>query len=70
MSSALSEVDAQSSTRAADPAQVAAITDLHVTFRRNGRDVHALRGVSLDIASGESLKLPALKLTVMPRFAS
>jgi peptide/nickel transport system ATP-binding protein len=57
MSSAVSEVDAQSSSPAADAALVAAITDLHVTFRRNGRDVHALRGVSLDIAPGEILGL-------------
>src|SRR6476660_3869451 len=42
---------------APDAAPVAAITDLHVTFRRNGRDVHALRGVSLDIAPGEVLGL-------------
>ena len=54
MSSAVSAVDAEAS---ADVAQVAAITDLHVTFRRNGRDVHALRGVSLDIAPGEILGL-------------
>jgi peptide/nickel transport system ATP-binding protein len=57
MGSAVSEVDAQSSSPAADAALVAAITDLHVTFRRNGRDVHALRGVSLDIAPGEILGL-------------
>ena len=57
MSSAVSEVDAQSSNPAADAAPVAAITDLHVTFRRNGHDVHALRGVSLDIAPGEILGL-------------
>jgi peptide/nickel transport system ATP-binding protein len=56
MSSAVSEVDAQSSP-AADAAQVATIADLHVTFRRNGRDVHALRGVSLEIAPGEILGL-------------
>src|SRR3954470_18170185 len=54
MSSAVSEVGAQAS---ADVAQVAAITDLQVTFRRNGKDVHALRGVSLDIAPGEILGL-------------
>jgi peptide/nickel transport system ATP-binding protein len=54
MSSAVSEVDAEAS---ADVARVAAITDLHVTFRRNGKDVHALRGVSLDIAPGEILGL-------------
>jgi peptide/nickel transport system ATP-binding protein len=57
MSSALSEVDARSSGPATDAAQVAAIADLQVTFRRNGRDVHALRGVSLDIAPGEILGL-------------
>ena len=57
MSSAVSEVDAQSSSLAADAALVAAITGLHVTFRRNGRDVHALRGVSLGIAPGEILGL-------------
>src|SRR3954452_24741852 len=54
MSSAISEVDAQTSTGVAP---VAAISDLHVTFRRNGHDVHALRGVSLDIAPGEVLGL-------------
>src|SRR6201994_723357 len=53
MSSAVSEVDAQSAT----VARVAAVTDLHVTFRRNGKDVHALRGVSLEIAPGEILGL-------------
>ena len=57
MSSAVSEVDAQSSSPARDAAPVAAITDLHVAFRRNGRDVQALRGVSLDIAPGEILGL-------------
>ena len=56
MSSALSEA-AEPTDTAADVACVAAITDLHVTFRRNGRDVHALRGVSLDIATGEILGL-------------
>ena len=57
MGSAVSEVDATSSSPATDAAPVAAITDLHVTFRRNGRDVHALRGVSLDITPGEILGL-------------
>jgi peptide/nickel transport system ATP-binding protein len=56
MSSAVSEVDAHASSPV-DAALVAAITDLHVTFRRNGRDVRALRGVSLDIAPGEILGL-------------
>ncbi len=59
MSSAVSEVDAhrESSRPASETAHVGAITDLHVTFRRNGRDVKALRGVSLDIAPGEILGL-------------
>lgn len=39
------------------PQPVAAIDDLRVTFRRNGRDVHALRGVSLAIAPGEIVGL-------------
>jgi peptide/nickel transport system ATP-binding protein len=59
MSSAVSAVDAkrEASGASSDPAPVADIADLHVTFRRNGRDVHALRGVSLDIAPGEILGL-------------
>src|SRR3981189_3060497 len=57
MSSAVSEVDAQSSSPAPDAAPVAASTDLHATFPPHGRDVHALRGVSLDIAPGEILGL-------------
>ncbi|PRC43168.1 peptide ABC transporter ATP-binding protein, partial [Mycobacterium sp. ITM-2017-0098] len=36
---------------------VATVGDLHVTFTRNGRDIHALRGVSLAIAPGEILGL-------------
>ncbi len=40
-----------------DDDAVAAVNDLHVTFRRNGHDVHALRGVSLSIARGEILGL-------------
>jgi peptide/nickel transport system ATP-binding protein len=39
------------------PEPVATIDELKVTFRRNGRDVHALRGVSLAIAPGEILGL-------------
>ena len=41
----------------ATPDAVATVDDLRVTFRRNGRDVHALRGVSLAIAPGEILGL-------------
>ncbi|HEX3547727.1 MAG TPA: ABC transporter ATP-binding protein [Mycobacterium sp.] len=52
-----SSSDAAPSDPASDAARVAAITDLHVTFRRNGNDVNALRGVSLDIAPGEILGL-------------
>src|SRR5712692_4919790 len=37
--------------------QVAEVEDLHVTFRRSGRDIHALRGVSLQIRAGEILGL-------------
>ena len=40
-----------------NPVPVANIGDLHVTFRRNGRDVHALRGVNLTVAPGEILGL-------------
>ena len=39
------------------PTTVASVTDLRVTFRRNGHDVHALRGVTLAIAPGEILGL-------------
>ncbi|MDV3127081.1 ABC transporter ATP-binding protein [Mycobacterium sp. 21AC1] len=39
------------------PDPVAAVGDLRVTFRRNGHDVAALRGVSLTIAPGEILGL-------------
>ena len=35
----------------------AAVSDLHVTFRRRGRAIHALRGVTLDIRKGEILGL-------------
>jgi peptide/nickel transport system ATP-binding protein len=37
--------------------EVASIEDLHVTFRRSGKDIAALRGVSLDIRRGEILGL-------------
>ncbi|MCW2785282.1 MAG: gsiA 2, partial [Marmoricola sp.] len=36
---------------------VAAAEDLYVTFRRNGKAIHALRGISLEIRRGEILGL-------------
>ena len=42
---------------APNPESAASVDDLTVTFRRNGRDVHALRGVSLVVAPGEILGL-------------
>lgn len=58
MGTATSEVDAQRPAAApAATGPVASIGDLHVGFRRNGQDVHALRGVSLSIAPGEILGL-------------
>jgi peptide/nickel transport system ATP-binding protein len=36
---------------------VAVIRDLHVGFTRNGRQIEAVRGISLDIAAGEILGL-------------
>jgi peptide/nickel transport system ATP-binding protein len=56
---AVSEADAPSGTAAARSARdaVATVDDLRVTFRRNGHDVQALRGVSLAIAPGEILGL-------------
>lgn len=57
MASATSEivVGEPATTEAAPPA--AAVGDLRVTFRRNGKDVHALRGVSLQITPGEIVGL-------------
>ncbi|MHA7664710.1 dipeptide ABC transporter ATP-binding protein [Mycolicibacterium sp. HS_4_1] len=59
MTTAASVVDASHVPPAASPspAPVATVTDLHVTFRRNGREVHALRGVSLAVRPGEILGL-------------
>jgi peptide/nickel transport system ATP-binding protein len=59
MGSAASAVDAPTVRAAVPPVPdpVATVDDLRVTFRRNGRDVHALRGVSLAIAPGEILGL-------------
>jgi peptide/nickel transport system ATP-binding protein len=56
---AISEADARTAVAGVPPTAdpVATVGDLRVTFRRNGRDVHALRGVSLSIAAGEILGL-------------
>lgn len=56
MRSAVSEADAPAAGPSA-PEPVAAVGDLRVTFRRDGRAIHALRGVSLAIAPGEILGL-------------
>ena len=39
----------------APDAPVASVQDLHVTFRRGGRELHAVRGVSFDVMPGEIL---------------
>jgi peptide/nickel transport system ATP-binding protein len=59
MGSAVSEISAQRAPSAvlSGETPVATVDDLHVTFRRNGKDVKALRGVSLRIAPGEILGL-------------
>ena len=59
MGSAVSEISAQRAPSAAPAGEtpVATVDGLHVTFRRNGKDVKALRGVSLRIAAGEILGL-------------
>jgi peptide/nickel transport system ATP-binding protein len=59
MGTGISEADAPEARSAVPPTvePVATIDDLRVTFRRNGHDVHALRGVSLAIAPGEILGL-------------
>jgi peptide/nickel transport system ATP-binding protein len=59
MVTAASAVDAPAVHAAVPPTPdpVATIGDLRVTFRRNGSDVAALRGVSLAIAPGEILGL-------------
>ena len=56
---AVSEVDAPPVDGVVPPIgdAVATVADLHVTFRRSGRNVYALRGVSLAIESGEILGL-------------
>ncbi|WP_197381516.1 ABC transporter ATP-binding protein [Mycolicibacterium mengxianglii] len=58
MATATSEIhagDRRNADAARDP--VARVDDLRVTFRRAGKDVHALRGVSLEIAAGEIVGL-------------
>jgi peptide/nickel transport system ATP-binding protein len=59
MGSAVSEISARRAQLAAPTGEtpVATVDGLHVTFHRNGKAVKALRGVSLDIASGEILAL-------------
>jgi peptide/nickel transport system ATP-binding protein len=59
MGIAVSAVDAPAVRAVVPPTPnpVATVGDLRVTFRRNRRDVHALRGVSLEIAPGEILGL-------------
>ncbi|MDX6216405.1 MAG: peptide/nickel transport system ATP-binding protein ddpF, partial [Frankiales bacterium] len=49
--------DPGASTNQAQTTEVASIEDLHVTFRRSGKDIAALRGVSLAIRRGEILGL-------------
>ena len=57
MTGTITEVNAPRANDAADSGPVASVRDLHVTFRRAGRDVKALRGVSVDISPGEILGL-------------
>ena len=56
---AVSEVDAPPGAGVVPPIghAVATVADLNVTFQRSGRNVYALRGVSLAIESGEILGL-------------
>jgi peptide/nickel transport system ATP-binding protein len=58
MASATSEIEA-GEVAAAEPQRrlVADVDDVHVTFRRAGKDVYALRGVSLQITPGEIVGL-------------
>jgi len=58
MGTAVSVADATSvATVSSAPDAVATVAGLHVTFPRNGRAVHALRGVSLTVQRGEILGL-------------
>ena len=57
MGSSALATPASSSAATSGHDPVATVADLRVTFARNGRDIHALRGVSLDIATGEIVGL-------------
>lgn len=59
MGTAVSVVDATqvATSSSSNPDAVATVAGLHVTFQRNGREVHALRGVSLTVRRGEILGL-------------
>ncbi|BCI80895.1 oligopeptide ABC transporter ATP-binding protein OppF [Mycolicibacterium sp. TY66] len=58
MGTAVSVADATPvATVSSNPDAVATVAGLHVTFPRNGRNVHALRGVSLTVRRGEILGL-------------
>lgn len=58
MGTAVSVADATPvATVSSNPDAVATVAGLHVTFQRNGREVHALRGVSLTVRRGEILGL-------------
>jgi peptide/nickel transport system ATP-binding protein len=59
MGTAVSVADTKEATTvsSSNPEAVATVAGLHVTFQRNGREVHALRGVSLTVRRGEILGL-------------
>ena len=48
-------LDLRSEPEPATDVPVASVRDLHVTFRRGGRDLQAVRGVSFDVMPGEIL---------------
>jgi peptide/nickel transport system ATP-binding protein len=51
------EIDTYTGSEPETPAAVAEVDRLEVTFRRGGREIRAVRGVSLDIQPGEILGL-------------
>ena len=57
MASATSEIEADATAPGTSADLVADVGALRVTFRRAGKDVHALRGVSLQITRGEIIGL-------------